>query len=183
MQWVATDKSFVGALLLRVEEAKTKCVGVCKTPYLCRIHACPASVSGVKGSSKYQCSGGDHSSLTVKGRYHESFCFYCSNPDCCNGKWFSRDETHARLLKRHKKQISFAVPLNQESSSESPEQDHSNQISSFSPSSPSSAASPSQSIPESCAPSAPPFPQEAQTDVNLERIPGEEPLHIIPEGF
>ena len=175
MTWVASDSVFVGLLVKRAEESKSKCIGICKASYLCRIHACPAYVSGLKGSSKYQCHEGDHSSsLTTKGRYHESFCFYCDNPDCCGGKWFSRDETHSRSVKRHKKQLDLVLSPKEESVSES--HDPTNTLSSPPQTAPNTSS-------EACSPSAPPMPpQEAQSYPSPVRIPGEAPVHIIPEG-
>eukprot|EP00727_Mastigamoeba_balamuthi_P006354 m51a1_g2339 hypothetical protein (647) ;mRNA; f:549817-552239 len=97
-EWVSSD-----TLALRVlgdAEALSReghCQGYCKTQYCCKIHWCPACIQpeGEGKTTKYKCPY-PHESKGKKGRHHLDFAFFCPDPACCNGKWYSRDETHNR---------------------------------------------------------------------------------------
>lgn len=73
------------------------CQGFCHTNYCCRIHWCPAEIRKEDGGnlSRYKCRW-PHEGVNRKGRHHADFAYYCGDPKCCKGKWFSRDETHKR---------------------------------------------------------------------------------------
>jgi len=98
VDWVSLDAAVTEAVK-RLEMAAREgcCQGLCATPYCCRIHWCPAYIRRPLGTaSRYHCRQGPHDHSNRKGRHHADFGFYCSDPACCNGKWFSRDETHKR---------------------------------------------------------------------------------------
>ena len=99
VHWIESSLDLVAALRQRVEASKTRCLGFCQSCYLCRLHCAPAIINEGRHPSRYQCLVDDHES-TPKGRHHADFLFYCDRPSCCNGKWFARDETHARTLRK-----------------------------------------------------------------------------------
>ena len=99
VHWIENSLDLVAALRARVEASKTRCLGFCQSCYLCRLHCAPAIINEGRHPSRYQCLVDDHES-TPKGRHHADFLFYCARPACCNGKWFARDETHARTLRK-----------------------------------------------------------------------------------
>lgn len=99
VHWLENTPALVAALRARVEESKTRCLGFCQSCYLCRLHCAPAIINEGRHPSRYQCLVDDHAS-TPRGRHHADFLFYCDRPECCNGKWFARDETHARTLRK-----------------------------------------------------------------------------------
>jgi len=103
VSWIKSSPEFVEKIRKQYEESQTRCLGFCQTSYLCRIHACPATFSESHHPSRYQCQAGSHEGIVKKGRHHAYFCYYCADPECCNGKWYSRDETHTRTLKRRQK--------------------------------------------------------------------------------
>eukprot|EP00727_Mastigamoeba_balamuthi_P009263 m51a1_g496 hypothetical protein (2138) ;mRNA; r:250627-259536 len=100
MEWAAG-----GAERLReLEQASVlACQGFCKTPYCCRVHWCPAYVCAAEGSqSRYRCPVASHDVKGKKNRAHADFPFYCADEGCCNGKWYSRDESHHRKFTRQR---------------------------------------------------------------------------------
>eukprot|EP00727_Mastigamoeba_balamuthi_P006072 m51a1_g2084 hypothetical protein (636) ;mRNA; f:1510387-1512714 len=76
----------------------TACQGFCTATHCCKVHVLPAVVGKEAGAgghtTKFHCPI-PHNPLQ-RGRHHEFFCYYCADPTCCNGRWFSREETHRR---------------------------------------------------------------------------------------
>ena len=101
--WVEAAPAFAALVRERWAASAGGCLGFCRTPYLCRVHACPAVIVAGRHPSRYQCLHGSHDGIANKGRHHADYCFYCADPACCGGKWYSRDETHARTLRRHQR--------------------------------------------------------------------------------
>ena len=99
VHWIENSLELVHQLRQRVEESKTRCLGFCQSCYLCRIHCAPAIINEGRHPSRYQCLVDDHAD-TPKGRHHADFLYYCARPTCCNGRWYSRDETHTRTLRK-----------------------------------------------------------------------------------
>jgi hypothetical protein len=99
--WVSSAEGAIDKLGRHRVASMTVCQGYCKTAYCCRIHWCPAFVvrdgtTKATAFTKYHCQEGVHDNAGNKGRHHADYAFYCSDPSCCGGKWFSRDETHRR---------------------------------------------------------------------------------------
>lgn len=106
--WVEAAPAFAGLVRAQWAASARGCLGFCQTPYLCRVHACPAVIVAGRHPSRYLCLHGSHDGIANKGRHHADYCFYCADPACCGGKWYSRDETHARTLRRHQRADSEA---------------------------------------------------------------------------
>jgi len=100
VNWIKSHPEFIQRLQQQLVECRKHCMGFCQTPYLCRIHAAPAIFNKANHPSRYQCMAGSHDGLAHKGRHHADYCYYCGDPNCCGGRWYSRDETHQRALKR-----------------------------------------------------------------------------------
>ena len=93
--WVTNNPQNSALLRRYIVESVISCTGFCKTPYCCRIHLCPAEQVPGHGS-RYQCQRGSHDNSDNRGRHHADFCYYCGDPECCGGKWYSRDQSHKR---------------------------------------------------------------------------------------
>lgn len=99
--WVSGNSEMRSKVEERLFAARGQgCQGFCRTPYCCKVHVSPAEVRAGSGATRYHCLGGPHSSTANKGRHHIEYCYYCAAPDCCGGKWYSRDETHKRRIRR-----------------------------------------------------------------------------------
>eukprot|EP00727_Mastigamoeba_balamuthi_P000474 m51a1_g10423 hypothetical protein (531) ;mRNA; r:9740-11544 len=88
----------LGAQRLReLQEASAlACQGFCRTDHCCRVHWGPAAAARTGRAVHYECSVAPHDYRGKKNRNHADFAFYCSDPRCCDGKWYSRLETHNR---------------------------------------------------------------------------------------
>eukprot|EP00727_Mastigamoeba_balamuthi_P004151 m51a1_g13733 hypothetical protein (1005) ;mRNA; r:145321-149173 len=95
-EWVTGDPAAVARLKVLEDASVLACQGFCRTPYACRVHWCPAEIKREGTASRYKCTVAQHDFRGKKGRHHADFPFYCDDPACCNGKWYSRDETHRR---------------------------------------------------------------------------------------
>eukprot|EP00727_Mastigamoeba_balamuthi_P005636 m51a1_g1692 hypothetical protein (660) ;mRNA; r:470311-472873 len=93
VDWMQTPE-----LQQRIAEMKSastsNCQGFCQTSYCCKLHVFPTDVRKEGHPTRFKCPM--MHDLTKKGRHHECFAYYCGNPDCCDGRWFSREETHRR---------------------------------------------------------------------------------------
>eukprot|EP00727_Mastigamoeba_balamuthi_P003359 m51a1_g1302 hypothetical protein (609) ;mRNA; r:199717-201543 len=90
-EWAAPASAYLSTLL------SDECKGFCRSPYACKVHWCPAWLSQDAGDrTRYRCASPEHARSAVKGRHHADFAYYCAQPDCCNGRWFSRDSSHER---------------------------------------------------------------------------------------
>eukprot|EP00727_Mastigamoeba_balamuthi_P006372 m51a1_g2355 hypothetical protein (782) ;mRNA; f:600957-603609 len=95
-EWVCNDPKAVQLIREAEALAQTQCQGYCRTQYCCKIHWVPAHIHKEEGkATRYRCPY-PHESKGKKGRHHLDYAFYCPDPACCNGKWYSRDETHNR---------------------------------------------------------------------------------------
>eukprot|EP00727_Mastigamoeba_balamuthi_P009574 m51a1_g5239 hypothetical protein (366) ;mRNA; f:343244-344829 len=96
LDWVASDPRAVQRISEALAAASVCCQGYCRTRYCCKIHWCPAQNQKEEGkASRYHCQH-PHEGSRNRGRHHLEYAFYCPDPNCCNGRWFSRDETHNR---------------------------------------------------------------------------------------
>eukprot|EP00727_Mastigamoeba_balamuthi_P002457 m51a1_g12208 hypothetical protein (477) ;mRNA; f:3942-6062 len=93
--WMATAE-----LSARVAEVSAlcavECQGFCQTNYCCKLHVFPTEIRKEGHPTRFKCPVAHEAK---KGRHHEAFAFYCSDVLCCDGKWFSREETHRRRRK------------------------------------------------------------------------------------
>eukprot|EP00727_Mastigamoeba_balamuthi_P011583 m51a1_g7047 hypothetical protein (494) ;mRNA; f:129284-131270 len=89
---------------LQEQAERGLCVGVCRTPYFCKVHLCPAARARPAGptrskATQFVCQR-PHDRV-ANGRHHELFAFWCESDRCCApGKWFSREETHRSAVRK-----------------------------------------------------------------------------------
>eukprot|EP00727_Mastigamoeba_balamuthi_P001658 m51a1_g1149 hypothetical protein (570) ;mRNA; r:284274-286268 len=103
--WVRSHEGAAARLREAVVAAGAQCMGYCRTNYCCKIHWAPAYVHKESKLTRYHCVQPHPAGRNA--RHHLDFCFYCSDPACCNGKWYSRDQTHNR---HHPKPVLSAAP-------------------------------------------------------------------------
>eukprot|EP00727_Mastigamoeba_balamuthi_P000017 m51a1_g10011 hypothetical protein (632) ;mRNA; f:12287-15029 len=96
VEWLKTAEQ--GARVAQaLREAEAVCQLFCQTPYICKIHVYPTDTRR-DGPPRFRCPV-PHDAAKIGGRHQEWFGFYCGKAECCNGKWFSREETHRRSRK------------------------------------------------------------------------------------
>eukprot|EP00727_Mastigamoeba_balamuthi_P010345 m51a1_g5933 hypothetical protein (213) ;mRNA; r:90219-91284 len=99
--WVRRDPVAMASVKhFLLSASRGVCHGFCQTPYLCKLHMCPATRrkgtdSACDRKVSQFCCPHPHDKV-AKGRHHEQFAFFCSDPCCAPGKWYSREETHKK---------------------------------------------------------------------------------------
>eukprot|EP00727_Mastigamoeba_balamuthi_P008874 m51a1_g4609 hypothetical protein (477) ;mRNA; f:249946-251816 len=80
-----------------ITSCRMACQGLCQTSYLCKLHLYAAEVRKEDRMTRFRCPV-PH--MYVNCRHDDTLAFYCADPLCCNGKWFSRETTHARATRK-----------------------------------------------------------------------------------